>query len=184
MQTFSLVEAAEYLKIPKDILSESVRKGELTPSRDTNKRGKPYVFSQDQLDEYLKNMAVYRPASWPPAGEPEQPNDVELLQDMIKSVFHFLDEHRFTLSIKSLQEIDASTLRLYEIKTPDTFFKIIVSGSNITMLSEGYVQELEQKVKVLQQELESTQTSLLNLLITQEEEESPLEEEKKEEEAE
>lgn len=125
-----------------------------------------YSLSQHDIDkvkEYLISKEVVKQEQaielTPLPAKAEKPNDGKLLQDILSSTFSFLAEHSFAITFQSIEEVDAA-LRLWIVKTPDTTLNIVASGQQVTVLSEVYQKQLEEKSATLSQQLRKSETTL------------------------
>lgn len=178
-QVCTVPEAREYLGVYDKMIYEALRKGDLQGKK-SGTLGNKWLISKASLDVYKGRiergevetrfpLAVKReeakqeeaPTILPVKVEKpvEKQNDGKLLQDILSSTFSFLAEHHFAITFQSIEEVDVA-LRLWIVKTPDTTLNIVASGTQVTVLSEAYQKQLEEKSAALSQQLRKSETTL------------------------
>jgi hypothetical protein len=182
-QVYTVLEARKYSGIYEKFIYEALKSGDLQGKKD-GKQGNKWLISKASLDAYKGriergeveigfSLAVKQEQvspvkvpqeevlSLPAKTEKpvEKQNDGKLLQDILSSTFSFLAEHQFAITFQSIEEVDVA-LRLWIVKTPDTTLNIVASGAQVTVLSEAYQKQLEEKSAALSQQLRKSETTL------------------------
>jgi len=163
-EVYTILDAARYVGVYEKMIYSALKNGELQGKKD-GKQGNKWLIEKASLDIYKRGMAkkeqVIDPTPLPANVEKptEKPNDGILLQNILLSTFNFLAEHSFSISIKSLEEVEAD-FRHWLVKTPDTTLDIVASGEQITILSQKYQRQLEEQVDCLNVQLKRAETTL------------------------
>jgi len=117
-------------------------------------------ISQEQIDEFAQGRVSVGKSVLEPTSQlihtQAQENEVQLIQDVISSVFTFLETHHLTIGLQSLREISAQ-FRIWDIQTPDGLVRVLAENGRVSVLAEAYQKQLEEQVQTLRQQLQDAQ---------------------------